>query len=318
MIEPTESESQGRARPLLRRDDRDPRGDPRRRGGHAGRARTTRSSTRRTPRAAVHRRPSGTAPYSREQAAFPAPWVRERKFWPAVARIDNACGDRNLVCTCPPIEELALSAVAVDEARPARRPSARSGAVAARGRAARARARGCGSYGRGGAGPWRVLRWPVLLTLAVTLLRLDGRVARLVALLVQPAAGRRPVPGWHRLARAARRPVLRLPAAASRAASSRRPWWPLACPLLALALAPALPWLANRVRETELDAAPQRLGGHVGLRGRARRRGLAGARPAAARVRRARAGCRSRSSWPSPCGGAGARTTTSCRPASRP
>jgi glycine dehydrogenase len=39
-------------------------------------------------------------PYSREQAAYPAPWVRERKFWPAVGRIDNAYGDRNLVCTC--------------------------------------------------------------------------------------------------------------------------------------------------------------------------------------------------------------------------
>jgi glycine dehydrogenase len=43
-------------------------------------------------------------PYSREQAAFPAPWVRERKFWPAVARIDDAYGDRNLVCTCPPMD----------------------------------------------------------------------------------------------------------------------------------------------------------------------------------------------------------------------
>ncbi|MGH7167452.1 MAG: aminomethyl-transferring glycine dehydrogenase, partial [Nitrospiraceae bacterium] len=43
-------------------------------------------------------------PYSREQAAFPAPWVREYKFWPAVARIDDAYGDRNLVCTCPPME----------------------------------------------------------------------------------------------------------------------------------------------------------------------------------------------------------------------
>ncbi len=43
-------------------------------------------------------------PYSREQAAFPAPWVRESKFWPAVARIDDAYGDRNLVCTCPPVE----------------------------------------------------------------------------------------------------------------------------------------------------------------------------------------------------------------------
>ncbi len=45
-----------------------------------------------------------TRPYSREQAAFPAPWVREHKFWPSVARIDEAFGDRNLICTCPPIE----------------------------------------------------------------------------------------------------------------------------------------------------------------------------------------------------------------------
>jgi glycine dehydrogenase len=46
-------------------------------------------------------------PYSREQAAFPAPWTHARKFWPAVGRINNAHGDRNLVCTCPPIEAYA-------------------------------------------------------------------------------------------------------------------------------------------------------------------------------------------------------------------
>ena len=44
-------------------------------------------------------------PYSREQAAFPAPWTREHKFWPAVARIDNVYGDRNLFCSCSPLEE---------------------------------------------------------------------------------------------------------------------------------------------------------------------------------------------------------------------
>jgi glycine dehydrogenase len=44
-------------------------------------------------------------PYSREQAAFPAPWTREYKFWPASARIDNVYGDRNLFCSCPPVEE---------------------------------------------------------------------------------------------------------------------------------------------------------------------------------------------------------------------
>ncbi len=44
-------------------------------------------------------------PYSRELAAFPAPWTRAQKFWPAVGRIDNAYGDRNLVCACPPMSE---------------------------------------------------------------------------------------------------------------------------------------------------------------------------------------------------------------------
>jgi glycine dehydrogenase len=43
-------------------------------------------------------------PYSREQAAFPAAWLHEFKFWPAVGRIDNAYGDRNLMCTCPPMD----------------------------------------------------------------------------------------------------------------------------------------------------------------------------------------------------------------------
>jgi glycine dehydrogenase len=45
-----------------------------------------------------------THPYPRELAVYPLPWVRDAKFWPHVKRIDNAAGDRNLVCTCPPIE----------------------------------------------------------------------------------------------------------------------------------------------------------------------------------------------------------------------
>ncbi|MCC2640574.1 MAG: gcvP [Nitrospira sp.] len=45
-------------------------------------------------------------PYSREQAAFPAPWVRDNKFWPSVGRIDEAYGDRNLFCTCPPMDDV--------------------------------------------------------------------------------------------------------------------------------------------------------------------------------------------------------------------
>ncbi|HWV47046.1 MAG TPA: aminomethyl-transferring glycine dehydrogenase, partial [Nitrospira sp.] len=43
-------------------------------------------------------------PYSRELAAFPAPWLRSNKFWPSVSRIDEAYGDRHLVCSCPPME----------------------------------------------------------------------------------------------------------------------------------------------------------------------------------------------------------------------
>ncbi|NRA57827.1 MAG: aminomethyl-transferring glycine dehydrogenase subunit GcvPB, partial [Phycisphaerales bacterium] len=45
--------------------------------------------------------------YSREKAGFPKAWLRDSKFWPSVARIDNAFGDRHLVCTCPSVEEMA-------------------------------------------------------------------------------------------------------------------------------------------------------------------------------------------------------------------
>lgn len=43
-------------------------------------------------------------PYSREKAGFPAPYVRENKFWPSVSRVDSAYGDRNLMCSCLPVE----------------------------------------------------------------------------------------------------------------------------------------------------------------------------------------------------------------------
>jgi glycine dehydrogenase len=43
-------------------------------------------------------------PYSREQAVYPRPFVRENKFWPAVGRINDAHGDRKLICSCPPVE----------------------------------------------------------------------------------------------------------------------------------------------------------------------------------------------------------------------
>jgi glycine dehydrogenase len=44
-------------------------------------------------------------PYSREAAAFPLGWVRANKYWPAVGRVDNAYGDRNVMCSCPPLED---------------------------------------------------------------------------------------------------------------------------------------------------------------------------------------------------------------------
>jgi glycine dehydrogenase len=50
---------------------------------------------------------SWSRPYTREQAAYPAQWLRDHKFWPAVARIDNVFGDRNIYCTCPPMDEYA-------------------------------------------------------------------------------------------------------------------------------------------------------------------------------------------------------------------
>ena len=46
-------------------------------------------------------------PYSREQAVFPLPYVSAKKFWPSVGRVNNSHGDRNLICTCPPIESYA-------------------------------------------------------------------------------------------------------------------------------------------------------------------------------------------------------------------
>ena len=46
-----------------------------------------------------------TLPYSREKAAFPLQFVKDHKFWPSVGRVDNAYGDRNLVCSCLPLSE---------------------------------------------------------------------------------------------------------------------------------------------------------------------------------------------------------------------
>ena len=43
--------------------------------------------------------------YSREKAVFPNEGAKDRKFWPSVSRVNNSYGDRNLVCTCPPVSE---------------------------------------------------------------------------------------------------------------------------------------------------------------------------------------------------------------------
>ena len=43
-------------------------------------------------------------PYSREEASFPKSYLKTNKFWPSVRRVDEAYGDRNLICSCPPME----------------------------------------------------------------------------------------------------------------------------------------------------------------------------------------------------------------------
>jgi glycine dehydrogenase len=45
--------------------------------------------------------------FSKEKAAFPLKWLRNNKYWPPVGRVDNAYGDRNVVCSCPPMEDYA-------------------------------------------------------------------------------------------------------------------------------------------------------------------------------------------------------------------
>ncbi|MEZ5658821.1 MAG: aminomethyl-transferring glycine dehydrogenase [Burkholderiaceae bacterium] len=63
------------------------------------------SALRHAPHTATELAGEWAHPYSREQAVFPLPHVREAKFWPSVKRIDNAGGDRHLICTCPPIAD---------------------------------------------------------------------------------------------------------------------------------------------------------------------------------------------------------------------
>jgi glycine dehydrogenase len=105
MVEPTESEDQGEidrfcdAMIQIRREIADV---------VAGRADRSDNLLTQAPHTAAAVTASDWAhPYTREAAAFPLPFVRAHKFWPSVGRVDNPFGDRNLICTCPPIEEYA-------------------------------------------------------------------------------------------------------------------------------------------------------------------------------------------------------------------
>jgi len=103
MLEPTESESKGELDRLcdalitIREEIR---------AIEEGRSDRTDNALKHAPHTAAAIASDGWKhAYSREQAAYPAPWLKDCKFWPAVGRIDNPYGDRNLVCTCPPMSE---------------------------------------------------------------------------------------------------------------------------------------------------------------------------------------------------------------------
>ncbi len=108
MIEPTESEFEGGAGSLLRRHDRDPEGDRRGRGRplrDRGLAAAARAAHR-----ARHRRRRWARAYSRAEGCFPDGASRTDKYWCPVGRVDNVYGDRNLVCSCPPVADYAQAA----------------------------------------------------------------------------------------------------------------------------------------------------------------------------------------------------------------
>ena len=106
MVEPTESEAEGRARSLLRRDDRDPRRDPGGRSTARPTDRTTSSRTRRTP-PARSRPTSGRIRTRASRRRSRCRSCARTSSGRASARIDNPYGDRNLMCSCPPMEAYA-------------------------------------------------------------------------------------------------------------------------------------------------------------------------------------------------------------------
>ena len=108
MIEPTEIGIEGRARSLLRRDDRDPQRD--RRGRERPLEDRGLAAAPRPAHRARHRRRAWARAYSRAEGCFPAGTSRTDKYWCPVGRVDNVYGDRNLVCSCPPVEDYAQAA----------------------------------------------------------------------------------------------------------------------------------------------------------------------------------------------------------------
>ena len=108
MVEPTESEPKDELDRFCDAMIRDPRRDP---GGRSTARPIAKDNVlKNAPHtAAAVSADDWTHPYSREQAAFPLPFVRAHKFWPSVGRIDNPYGDRNLMCSCPPVETLRVT-----------------------------------------------------------------------------------------------------------------------------------------------------------------------------------------------------------------
>jgi glycine dehydrogenase len=106
MVEPTESESKQEldrfcdAMIAIREEIREI---------EAGKSDRSNNLLKNAPHTALSLTEEWNHPYSRQQAVYPTPWTKENKFWAAVGRIDQAYGDRNLVCSCPPLDAYASS-----------------------------------------------------------------------------------------------------------------------------------------------------------------------------------------------------------------